>query len=120
MCKSVYGDRLRAFEDITVAYDFDTFVRGYRPTAADRHIQKHFSVDFEVRSIDGKDRVFTRSKSTISDKITWNDWVQMYPSLRDPLVYPAHDVTAVPTVATNNDYDDFATRVVSTLLRWWW
>ena len=120
LCKELYADRLKSFEDITRVYDFDTFLREYRPKAADKdgHLQLQFRTDFEVRSDHGKDRVFTRSKCRLGDKTKFSLWVQMYPSMFDLLPHVPHHPSVEPPVADNKDWDNFETYVVPTLTRW--
>ena len=118
LCEEVYGERLTAFEEITCNYDFDKFLRSYRPAHADNGIQKWFAVDLEVRSCGDGDRVFTRAKKAIGDKTKWCEWTQMYPSLLDARVLRPHAPADVPPRATNKLWEDFPTRVGPTLLRW--
>ena len=119
MCQHVYGDRLTAFVDIQRNYDFDEFVSTYRPGKADNHIKKQFAVDFEVRSVEGKSRVFIRSKSRMSDKEAWHPWTQMYPSLLTLRRHQPHSPSTIPPTAPNNVWEDFLPRVCPTLRRFY-
>ena len=116
MVGEVYGDRLRQFEDIRRVYDFDTFVKGYRPKAADHGITYHYSLEMELR--DG-DKVFVRSKKAIGAKTPWSDWSQMYPSPLDLSLadHKPHDPDTVPPVMDNNDWDELHTHVAPSLTR---
>ena len=116
VCREVYRDRLVEFEDVRGVYDFDNFLKSYRPKKADSGIQKHFAIDFERRVIDGEVYVFTRSKSAISAKIPWSDWTQIYPSLLDGRgVRSHHPPSTVPPVMQNKQWENFESHVVPTL-----
>ena len=104
------------FKDIKAVYDFDTFVKNYRPKKADSGLQKHFAIDFELRDVDGNACVFARSKKAMNAQTRWSDWVQIYPSLLDGRgLRVHHPPCAVPPVMTNKPWDDFDTRVTPTL-----
>ena len=96
-------------------YDFDTFVADYRPTKADHNIKKQFAADFEVRSVNGQNQVFVRTKPRVADKTKWNPWVQMYPSLMDLLPHTPHAATVKPVTAPNNVWEEFHAKVQPTL-----
>jgi len=117
-CRKVYRDRLAEFKDIRAVYDFDTFVKGYRPKKADDGIQKHFAIDLQRRLVDGEVYVFARSKRAMSAKCQWSDWIQLYPSLLGGRgLRPHHPPSAVPPVMENKEWDNFETRVRPTLLK---
>ena len=116
VCRQAYRDRLVEFNDVSAVYDFDTFLRGYRPKNADKGLQKHFALDFERRLIEGEVYVFARSKMAMSAKITWGDWIQVYPSLLDASgVRAHHPPSAVPPIMENKEWEKFDTHVVPTL-----
>ena len=115
MCEKVYRDRLVAFEDVSQCYNFDEFLRSYRPAAADKYIKKQFAMDFEVRECGTGDRVFVRSKRAMGDKTMWNDWKQMYPSLLDRRTHQPHAPEVVPPTKDNKAWDEFYDKVVPTL-----
>jgi len=101
-------------------YDFDTFVKDYRPRTADRHskLQRHFALDLERRVINDEVFVFARSKFAMSAKTPWSNWMQVYPSLLDARgVRAHHPPSTIPPVMENKQWDDFDERVVPTLLR---
>ena len=110
----MYGDRLASFQDIHAVYDFDAFVKNYRPKQADSGIQHHYSVDFELRGND----VYVRSKKAINAKERWSTWVRLYPSLLDPRGRRTHhSPSVVPSVMKNKEWEEFDTRVVPKLTR---
>ena len=116
LCRMVYRDRLVQFKDIRAVYDFDEFLKSYRPQKADHGVQKHFALDFERRVIEGEVYIFARSKSAMSAKIPWSDWIQVYPSLLDARgVRSHHQPSTVPPVMENKQWDNFETHVVPTL-----
>ena len=115
MASKVYGSRLRLFEDVRAVYDFDTFVKDYRPKTADRGITHHYSFELELRP---QRQVFLRSKKSMGAKTPWSAPVQMYPSLLDLAAdHQPHDADTVPPVLENNDWEDFATHVAPSLTR---
>ena len=81
ICKEVYGPRLALFEDIRQVWDFDAFVRGYRPPRVDRGLQLQFYLCLEVRDIN---TVFVRSKSAVAAATPWSEWHQVLPSPESP------------------------------------
>ena len=102
---------------IKAAYGFDSFLKSYRPRRADRGLQRHYSVEFEVRPGNGEARVFVRSKPAIGAKTCWSAFTQMYPSLLDGRGNPPHAPDTVPPVLENKEWDDFEMHVVPTLRR---
>jgi len=116
MCRDVYGPRLQRFQDINGVYDFDAFLKCYRPKAADRNIQQQFSTDFELRTVDGTHRVFVRSKPKMGDKTKWSEWYQMYPSLLDARGHRPHRPAVIPPTADNKEWEDFDNKIVPSLL----
>ena len=119
LIKEVYKTRLVHFEDIRGSYDFDTFLKSYRPPQADAgaRIQKHFAIDLEVRNVEGSDRVFVRSKNAIGAKTKWSGYTQCYPSLQDLMPQTPHPPTTVPPPAPLKLWDDFDARIAPTLIR---
>jgi len=115
MCTGVYKDRLVLLEAIQQVYDYDTFLKNYRPRKADAGIKHHFAIDFEVRDAG----VYVRSKAAIGAKTPWNDWVQMYPSLMDIRPHQPHAPDVCPPTLPNKHWDDFDTRVVPTLKKFY-
>ena len=105
------------FQDIRAVYDFDTFVRGYRPNTADKGVKKAFCISQKVEEVDGEDRVFVRSKTAIGAKTAWSAWTQMYPSVLDLRPQPPHPPSAIPATAANKVWDDFGARIAPTLTR---
>ena len=100
------------FEDIQRVYNFDDFVKDYRPGNADKGIQSYHSFSLECR--DTK-KVFVRSKKSIGAKTPWSDWTQMYPSLLDLAPHSPHDPDTVPPPMDNKEWEDFPTKVAPTL-----
>ena len=119
ICKTVYGPRLEKLTTIKRVYNFDKFLKNYRPRRADRGLQQHFSMEFEVRQLGDVPHVFVRSKAAMGAKTPWNGWTQMFPSLmdvrRDASVVHAPDT--VPPVLDNKEWDDFDIHVVPSLHR---
>ena len=114
----MFKDRLRGFEDIRRVYNFDDFVAGYRPAAADKNLKMQYSMCLEVRVTDGRARVFCRAKARIAASTPWNGWEQLYPSLRDLEEREPHAPATVPAVSANNPWPEFATKVVPSLTRY--
>ena len=110
----MYGDRLVAFQNIHAVYDFDTFVKHYRPRQADSGLQSHYAIDFELRDND----VYVRSKKAINAQERWSTWVRLYPSLLDPRARRTHHApTVVPPVVKNKKWEEFGACVVPKLTR---
>ena len=103
--------------DIQSVYDFDKFFQTYRPKRADYGLQKHFSVDIEVRGVESASHVFVRSKTAIGTKTPWSAWTQMYPSVLDARPTPPHASDTIPPVMDNKQWEDFAASVVPTLTK---
>lgn len=111
----MYGDRLSSLNDIRAVYDFDEFVKHYRPRQADSGIQDHYALDFEIRE---NNNVYVRSKKAINAKERWSTWVRLYPSLLDPRGrHTHHSPSVVPPVLKNKEWEEFDTRVVKKLTR---
>ena len=119
LAEQVYRDRLIHFEHIRGTYDFDTFLKSYRPKKADTDIKKHFAWDLEVRDVEGSDCVFTRTKQAMGAKTKWNEYVQCYPSLLDFLPPTPHPPTTVPPPAPLKDWDEFDTKIAPTLIKYY-
>ena len=118
VCREAYRDRLVQFKDVGAVYDFDNFLKSYRPKKADNGIQGHFALDLERRVIDDKVYIFSRSKLAMSAKVPWSDWGQVYPSLMDGRrTRSHHQPSVVPPVMPNKQWDKFETHVVPTLIK---
>ena len=113
ICEEVYGGRLRRFVDIRSVYDFDVFVKEYRPKKADDKIKRTYRFVIEVRE---DFKVFVRGKQAVGAKTPWLPWVQMYPSLHDLRPHTPHSPSVVPTTAANKEWEDFEKHVVPTLV----
>ena len=114
MVGNILSRYVKEFEDIHAAYDFDSFVKGYRPSAADTGIQRHFSIQFQLRS-DPTPQVYVRSKPAVGAKTLWSDWTQLYPSPLTVEVPTPHLPTVTPLVAANKETPEFQEKVVPTL-----
>ena len=112
ICEEVYGGRLRRFEDIRAVYDFDVFVKEYRPKKADDKIKRSYRFGIEIRE---DFKVFVRGKQAVGAKTPWLPWVQMHPSLLDLRPHTPHSPSVVPTTAANKEWEDFDKHVVPTL-----
>ena len=112
LCGEVYGPRLQTFEDIRRVYNFDDFVKDYRPKNADKKIKKHFRLELQVKRAG---RVFVRSKQAIGARTPWNESVQIYPSLLDLQPHRPHSPTTRPALADNHEWEDFEDKIVPTL-----
>jgi hypothetical protein len=114
MCETVYKDQLEGFEDIHRTYNFDAFVKGMRPRAADVGIQKHFSWDLEVRA---GDIVYVRTKSAVGLKTKWHAWAQIYPEPYGHEDANPHEPATVPVWADLKGWPDFVEKIAPTLTR---
>ena len=89
-CDTAFGPRLEIFEHLQGCFDFDTFVRSYRPPAADAGLSKHYAVHLRVE--DGV--VYARSRPDIDPVTPWSQPVQLFPPKLAPRTQPhAHTVS---------------------------
>ena len=69
------GDRLIGIPELRAVYDFDVFLRGYRPKTVDRDITVQYRLVFEVR----EGEIFTRTKGGVRTGAPWGPWAKMLP-----------------------------------------
>ena len=98
-------------------YNFDEFVKDYRPSNADNNIKKQFRFEFETKDVDGEQKVFVRTKGAIGAKTPWKPHVQIYPSLLDLRAHRPHSPTTIPSLADNNEWERFETKVQPSLTK---
>lgn len=87
--------------DVRATHDFATFLRGYRPRSADKHIRKQFALTFEARD----DCIFVKTKKHCAAETAWGAWAQILPF---PGVAPeaVHEPSVCPPVSASKPWPE--------------
>ena len=77
---TVFGPRLKVFEEMKGCYDWDSFLANYRPTATENGIKQVFQWELTVE----EGVVYCRSKERLAADSPWSDRVQIFPHPSTP------------------------------------
>ena len=106
----VYQDRFEGVHEVARAWNFDAFVRDYRPQVADQHLQNHYALEFSCEDR----KVNVRSKQAVAATVPYGPKVQLFPPVGAGAVMP-RPPDEEPQWADLARWEEFEPKIAATL-----